>query len=252
MVSCPSRTPSSAGALGVEDLLHPLQLDEVVRRADGAEAVAGQLPGQAGELGGEPVDAAVAVQVEPAALLDALQVLGRRVPPLDAELGALVGRPDDLGGGQLAATLGGVGVALPDGAHEPLHRALVGDLAVHRDQRHPAVHRRARQVGPHRRGGRDRDARRAAPSWTCGGSRAAPREERPGPRPRPDAPAPPAPGGQLAACWGRRTPTGDGAVEDADGCEAGVAGMRGHLLSLSSRRGRWPAPRARGPAVRWR
>ena len=81
---------------------------------DGAEAVARQLDGQAGELGAQPVDDAVGLEGEPAVLLDPLQVLLGRVPSFDPEVGTVLGCRQHLAGGQLAPALVRVGVALPD------------------------------------------------------------------------------------------------------------------------------------------
>jgi hypothetical protein len=132
----------------------------VVRRADGAEAVAGQLEGDTGKLGPQPVDAAVALELEPATLLDPLEVVRGCAPPLDAELRPVPDRPDHFRAGQLAGAPGGIGIALTDGPHEGVDGPVVGNLGVDGDQRHPAVDRRTGQVRTDRAGRRDGDAGR--------------------------------------------------------------------------------------------
>ncbi len=141
--------------LRVHHLLDSLDLHEVVARADRAEPEPRKLHRESGELVPQAVHAAVPPEVEPAALLDTLEVVGGCAPALHAELGAVLGRLEHLAGAQLLVALRRVGVALAHAPHEALDRPRVRVVRVQRDQRHPAVDRRAGQVGPDRAAGGD-------------------------------------------------------------------------------------------------
>ena len=87
--------------LRVHHLLDSLDLHEVVARADRAEPEPRKLHRESGELVPQAVHAAVPPEVEPAALLDTLEVVGGGAPALHAELGAVLGRLEHLAGAQL-------------------------------------------------------------------------------------------------------------------------------------------------------
>ena len=77
----------------VEDLLDLLQLDEVIARTDRTEAQPGELEGERRQLAQQPIGAPVPIEVEPAVLLDSLQIAIVHLPTLAGEARTVDRRP---------------------------------------------------------------------------------------------------------------------------------------------------------------
>ena len=86
------------GDARLEDLLDPLQLDEVVARPNGAEAQASKLDDQGRQLPAERVAASVRVEIHTAALFDPSQLGGVQLETICRER-----RPFDAGADHLSS-----------------------------------------------------------------------------------------------------------------------------------------------------
>ena len=140
--------PEDLRRLGIEDLLYPLELNEVVRWPDRAESEAGQMERKSRKLAPQPLHAAVWFEVKTAALLYARQRLRVQAISLYAELRAALGAAEYVPRGKLPAPCGRVRVAASYFVEEAPQCGLARGIDVEREQCHPAVDRGAGELGP--------------------------------------------------------------------------------------------------------
>src|SRR5215213_11406061 len=117
----------------VEDLVHLLELDEVVALADRAEPDPRDLLHRPRKLAPHAIDPAIAVDVETAALLHAVELGGVDAVPVHGEAGPLGRAADHLFLGQVRPVAGRIRVALAHTVVEVRDGGDRGPLHIERD-----------------------------------------------------------------------------------------------------------------------